>query len=74
MRQHQALAEPCQTYWSPVYTYLRRKGYKKPEAEDLAQGFFAQLLEKQSYAVADPERGRFRAFLITALKNFLHNA
>ena len=73
-RGETALAELCQAYWFPVYAYLRRKGHGKQEAEDLAQGFFAQLLEKQSYAVADPERGRFRAFLITALKNFLHNA
>ncbi len=73
-RRHQALAELCQAYWFPVYAYLRRKGYKKAEAEDLAQGFFAHLLEKKGYATADPLRGRFRAFLITALKNFLHNA
>ena len=69
-----ALSELCQTYWFPVYAYLRRKGYGKPQAEDLAQGFFARLLEKKSYAAADPDRGRFRAFLITSLKNFLHNA
>jgi RNA polymerase sigma-70 factor (ECF subfamily) len=73
-RRHQALAELCQAYWFPVYAYLRRKGYKKAEAEDLAQGFFAHLLEKKGYAAADPQRGRFRAFLITALQNFLHNA
>jgi len=73
VRRDQALAELCQVYWFPVYAYLRRKGYAKPEAEDLAQGFFARLLEKKSYTSADPERGRFRAFLITSLKNFLHN-
>ena len=71
---YRALSELCQTYWFPVYAYLRRKGYDKPEAEDLTQGFFARLLEKKGYASADPNRGRFRAFLITSLKNFLHNA
>lgn len=71
---HRALSELCQTYWFPVYAYLRRKGYREQEAEDLAQGFFARLLEKKSYATVDPARGRFRAFLITALKNYLHNA
>ena len=51
-----ALSELCQTYWFPVYAYLRRKGYGKPQAEDLAQGFFARLLEKKSYTAADPDR------------------
>ena len=71
---YRALSELCRNYWFPVYAYLRRKGYSKQEAEDLTQGFFAHLLEKRSYAAADPDRGRFRAFLVTALKNFVHNA
>ena len=71
--RHAALAELCETYWRPVFIYLRRKGYTVHEAEDLTQGFFMQLLEKKRYTVADPERGRFRAFMITALKNYLIN-
>ncbi|NQZ57681.1 MAG: sigma-70 family RNA polymerase sigma factor [Lentisphaeraceae bacterium] len=72
-QSNKALSELCQLYWHSVYIYLRKKGNDKPRAEDLTQGFFAQLLEKKSYAVASPERGRFRAFLITALKNYLCN-
>lgn len=71
---HRALSELCQTYWFPVYVYLRRKGYDNANAEDLTQGFFAHLLEKKRYAHANPERGRFRAFLMTALKHFVLNA
>ena len=70
---HQALARLCQTYWSPVYAFIRRKGYDRDEGEDLTQGFFAQLLEKKYLLDADPERGRFRSFLLTAVKHFLAN-
>ena len=73
-RGETALAELCQAYWFPVYAYLRRKGHGKPEAEDLAQAFFAYFLEKKGWQSADPERGRFRAFLMGSLKHFLCNA
>ena len=66
-----ALATLCETYWSPLYAYVRRLGYKVEEAQDLTQGFFAALLEKRYLRAADRERGRFRSFLLTALKRFL---
>ena len=63
-----ALAALCETYWYPLYAYLRRRGYDAPDAQDLTQGFFAKLLEKDYLDDADQQRGRFRSFLITALK------
>lgn len=68
-----ALADLCQDYWYPLYAYLRQRGYPQEEAEDLVQGFFAQLLEKNYLKAADRERGRFRSFLLTALKNYAAN-
>ncbi len=66
-----ALATLCQTYWYPLYAYVRRRGYSAHDAQDLTQAFFAQLLERKSVASADPQRGRFRSFLLTAMNNFL---
>jgi RNA polymerase sigma factor (sigma-70 family) len=60
-------------YWFPLYAYMRRHGYKIDEAEDYTQAFFARLLEKDGLRLADPKLGRFRSFLLTALKNFLVN-
>ena len=68
-----AMAELCQTYWYPLYAYIRRRVTDVNEAQDLTQGFFARLLEKNDLAAAQPERGRFRAFLLTSFKNFLSN-
>ena len=68
-----ALQSLCQTYWFPVYNYVRRHEASAHDAQDLTQGFFAYLLDKEALAKADPDRGRFRAFLLTALKNFLAN-
>ena len=68
-----ALAELCQRYWYPLYSYVRRRARDAAEARDLTQEFFVRLLEKNVVAFATPERGRFRAFLLTALKNFLAN-
>ena len=68
-----ALAQLCETYWYPLYAYVRRRVHNVHEAQDLTQTFFSCLLEKQTIARADPSRGRFRAFLLTALKNFLTN-
>jgi RNA polymerase sigma factor (sigma-70 family) len=62
-----ALADLCQAYWYPVYAFLRRRGHSVEDARDLTQGFFATLLEKGYLADADPERGRFRSFLLTAV-------
>src|SRR5688572_32879182 len=68
-----ALEELCRTYWYPLYAYVRRSGKSPEEAEDLTQEFFARLLEKDLFAQADRERGRFRTFLLTALQRFLAN-
>jgi RNA polymerase sigma-70 factor (ECF subfamily) len=68
-----ALARLCQIYWHPVYTFVRGRGHDSHEAEDLTQGFFALLLEKDYLLDADRERGRFRSFLLTAVKHFLAN-
>ena len=68
-----ALARLCQTYWYPLYAYVRRRGHSAHDAQDLTQAFFAQLLERQSLAAADPERGRFRSFLLGAMNHFLVN-
>lgn len=68
-----ALADLCRLYWYPLYAYIRRRGYQAGEAEDLAQGFFARLLEKDGLAAVTAARGRFRSFLLTACQNFLAN-
>jgi RNA polymerase sigma factor (sigma-70 family) len=70
-RARDALAQLCQTYWYPLYAYVRRRGYSAPDAQDLTQGFFAQLLARQSLVRATPELGKFRSFMLTALKRFL---
>jgi RNA polymerase sigma-70 factor (ECF subfamily) len=66
-----ALGRLCQTYWYPLYAYVRRRGHSAHDAQDLTQSFFAYLLEKQSIASADPQRGRCRSFILTAMNNFL---
>ena len=68
-----ALARLCQTYWYPLYVYVRRRVANVDDAQDLTQAFFCHLLEKQAIVRADRSRGRFRTFLVTALKNFLAN-
>jgi RNA polymerase sigma-70 factor (ECF subfamily) len=66
-----ALEGLCRSYWPPLYAYVRRLGYSPPDAQDLTQGFFAQLLGQRTVAKADPARGRFRSFLLASLKHFL---
>lgn len=66
-----ALEQLCRNYWPPLYAYVRRLGYSPHDAQDLTQEFFARLLERHAMAQADPERGRFRSFLLASLKNFL---
>lgn len=68
-----ALAELCQAYWYPLYAYVRRCGYEADRAQDLTQEFFARLLEKHYLRDADPARGRFRSFLLAAMRHFLSN-
>ena len=69
----QALANLYQTYWYPLYAYIRRCGYSEHDAEDLVQGFYAHIHEKHALAKADPQRGKFRTFLLSSLQNFLAN-
>lgn len=70
-RAQEALAKLCQTYWYPLYAYVRRRGYSAPDAQDLTQEFFTKLLERRSLARATPELGKFRSYLLTAMKYFL---
>lgn len=67
----QAMSLLCERYWLPLYVYVRRRVADVAEAQDLTQAFFAELLEKNYVGAADPHRGRFRAFLLTAFKHFL---
>jgi DNA-directed RNA polymerase specialized sigma24 family protein len=69
-----ALAQLCETYWAPLYTFVRSRGYSLHDAQDLTQGFFAFLIEHKIYARADRTKGRFRSFLQASLKNFLADA
>jgi RNA polymerase sigma factor (sigma-70 family) len=69
----QALADLCRLYWYPVYAHVRRRTPDRHKAEDLTQAFFARLLEKNDLAAADPARGRFRSFLLSACQHFLAN-
>lgn len=69
-----ALAELCTTYWQPLYLYLRRRGYDQHDAQDLTQAFFFDLIQSRSFARADRDKGKFRSFLLGALKHFLADA
>jgi RNA polymerase sigma-70 factor (ECF subfamily) len=68
-----ALASLCEAYWQPLYSYVRRSGYDPDTALDLTQAFFARLIEKRFLGAADPARGRFRSFLLAAMRHFLSN-
>jgi len=68
-----ALDHLCRSYWYPLYAYVRRKGHDSHDAQDLVQEFFARFLERKYLQHADRNRGRFRTFLLTSLKNFLIN-
>lgn len=69
----EALTALCESYWYPLYAFLRSRGHPAQDAEDLTQAFFAQLLEKRTLRHADRGRGRFRSFLLTSLTNFAAN-
>jgi DNA-directed RNA polymerase specialized sigma24 family protein len=69
-----ALAQLCQIYWTPLYTFVRSRGYAMHDAQDLTQSFFAYLIEHKIYARVDREKGKFRSFLLASLKNFLGHA
>ncbi len=70
-RAERALTQLCQDYWPPLYRFVRQRGYNRTDAQDLTQGFFAYLLEKQAYAASDRSKGRFRTFLLVLLKRYL---
>lgn len=69
-----ALSELCVHYWRPLYLFLRRQGFSSEDAQDLTQGFFVDLIQTRAYARADPAKGRFRSFLLGALKHFVADA
>src|SRR4051812_18368423 len=73
LKPSEALETLCRTYWYPLYAYARRAGHSPADAEDLTQSFFARLLEKDYLQAAAREKGRFRTFLLVALKRFLAN-
>jgi DNA-directed RNA polymerase specialized sigma24 family protein len=70
---HEALERLCRTYWRPIFAFLRRQGLRPDEAEDITQGFFAELLERRSLSAVRREKGRLRSFLLGGLKYFLAN-
>jgi RNA polymerase sigma-70 factor (ECF subfamily) len=70
---HEALATLCETYWYPVYAFVRRSGHDAEDARDLTQGFFTRLLEKRDVGGATPLHGRFRGYLLGSVKHFVAN-
>ena len=68
-----ALASLCSAYWYPLYAFVRRSGHSKEDAQDLVQGFFARFLEKNYLRGRRQEAGRFRSYLLSALKHYLAN-
>jgi RNA polymerase sigma-70 factor (ECF subfamily) len=72
-RARKALEELCRAYWYPLYAFVRYRGYSAEDAQDLTQAFFARIIETGGFASADPERGRFRSYLLGAMKHFLAN-
>lgn len=72
-RARKALEELCRAYWYPLYAFVRYRGYSPDDAQDLTQSFFTRIIETGGLASADPERGRFRSYLLGAMKHFLAN-
>jgi RNA polymerase sigma-70 factor (ECF subfamily) len=68
--RQEALSSLCQTYWYPLYAFARRTGMRAEAAQDLTQDFFAHLLEKETLRQVDPEKGRFRSFLLSCFRNY----
>lgn len=69
----EALEKLCRAYWYPLYAFARRQGCNPEEAQDATQEFFSRLLGRNDLQLADPNRGRFRSFLLAAMKNMLAN-
>jgi len=72
-RAREALEALCRAYWYPLYAFVRHRGYASDDAQDLTQSFFARIIETSGFASADRERGRFRSYLLGAMKHFLAN-
>jgi RNA polymerase sigma factor (sigma-70 family) len=72
-RAREALEELCRAYWYPLYAFVRSRGYSAVDAQDLTQAFFARFIEMDGFASADRQRGRFRSYLLGAMKHFLSN-
>ena len=72
-RARDALGELCRTYWYPLYAFVRSRGYSAADAQDLTQAFFARIIETGGFVSADRTRGRFRSYLLGAMKHFLAN-
>ncbi|MHC4118349.1 MAG: RNA polymerase sigma factor [Planctomycetota bacterium] len=72
-RAREALEELCRAYWYPLYAFVRSRGYSAADAQDLTQAFFARIIETGGFASADRQRGRFRSYLLGAMKHFLAN-
>ena len=72
-RAREALEELCRAYWYPLYAFVRGRGYSAADAQDLTQAFFARIIETGGFTSADRERGRFRSYLLGAMKHFLAN-
>ncbi|WP_406698331.1 ECF-type sigma factor [Singulisphaera sp. Ch08] len=70
---HEALAALCETYWYPLYAFVRSRGHDAESAQDLVQGFFTRLLERGDLATVDPGKGKFRSFLMAACSHYLAN-
>ncbi len=68
-----ALEQLCRAYWYPLYAFVRNRGHSSTDAQDLTQSFFARIIETGGFASADPKRGRFRSYLLGAMKHFLAN-
>ena len=68
-----ALEQLCERYWSPIYVYLRQRGYSEHDAQDMAQGFFERIIEDNTFASATQAKGRFRHYLVGALDHFMIN-
>ncbi|HOW73789.1 MAG TPA: sigma-70 family RNA polymerase sigma factor [Phycisphaerae bacterium] len=69
----EAMEQLCRKYWYPLYAYVRRQGHSPEDAQDLTQAFFAQFIENKYLGLADPQRGRFRSFLLASMRHFLHD-
>src|SRR5213080_682703 len=69
----EALENLCRTYWRPIYSFVRREGIGREEAQDITQGFFALILERKDFQSVRQEKGRLRSFLLASLKHFMAN-